>query len=91
MCIWAAYAGSGASELGSSFTLLVLSWIVYAMAGILSSWERIHGVPEAYKRRIGLGTGVQYTHCRMLCVTCRGILPTRKWTLRVGLTRLRTL
>jgi hypothetical protein len=55
MCIWAGYANTDMIEYGSSFALVVISWILFLCAGIVGNWERFDGVPETGKRLISLG------------------------------------
>ena len=62
MCIWAAYANTDLIEYGSSFTLIVFSWILFLVAGVVGNWERFDGIPEAGKRFISLGQSVCSTH-----------------------------
>jgi len=53
-CVWAGYSNAGLVEFGSSYALLVVSWLLFLAAGIVGNWERFDGVPESAKRFISL-------------------------------------
>jgi hypothetical protein len=56
MCVWAAYANNHDHVYGSSFVLVVVSWMFFLLATVCGAWELGQGIPVLARRVFNVGT-----------------------------------